>query len=169
MARKVRSAAAIATLGVGLVAVTAVTLASANTSPYPADEQFPSVAGDEAAANLPAIPAMGEALVIGANPGTCLTDEQIVSTMEADKAIYGGELIMLTDGLEQAFADAWRREVDVERVKVSTVIIHSLPTEDAGRLADVVEFDEAGCALSRTMLSGDDFAMILERAAGREA
>jgi hypothetical protein len=167
MTRQTRKAL-LASLGFGLVAVTAATLASANTSPYPADDYDVSIPADEQASLMPAPPASGTPLLENTTAAACLTTDRMVASFEADKAMYGGELVLLADGLEQSFADTWRREVDAESVTVSTVIAHTLTSADGDQLVDVVEFDKSGCALSRTILSGGDWSMLLETAAGRE-
>ena len=75
---------------------------------------------------------------------------------------------MLAGGLEQAFADTWRRQTNADLVEVSTVLAHVLPEGDAS-FVDVVEIGVDGCALSRTVITGDDWRYLLVQAAGVEA
>jgi hypothetical protein len=51
---------------------------------------------------------------------------------------------------------------------VSTVLAHVLPEGDV-IFVDVVEIGLDGCALSRTIITGDDWRYLLVQAAGVEA
>ena len=76
---------------------------------------------------------------------------------------------MLEDGLQQDFADEWRRETGVPKVGVSAVVAHLFDDGAGSGTADVVEFDLEGCAMSRTLLSGADWTGLLRQAAGNSA
>jgi hypothetical protein len=82
---------------------------------------------------------------------------------------YGGQVVLLEDGLEQSFADQWRREAHIPTVQVSGVVAHVFGDLSGGDwAADVVEFDKAGCAMSRTLVPGDTWMAILKDAVGVE-
>lgn len=169
MTRQIRNIL-FASVGVGVLAVSAATVALANFTADPAIEDLSGPAfADEAEALLPPVPASGVALFATADAPACMTGDAVISSLEADKAILGGETVMLADGLEQSFADAWRRQLDLNPVPVSTVIAHVFGGEAAkDAMVDVVEFDAAGCAMSRTLISGDEWIAILRNADGAE-
>jgi hypothetical protein len=97
----------------------------------------------------------------------CVSDTEVIRHLEDDRLQFGGETVMLADGLDQAFADAWRQQIDMEQVAVSDVLAHVFGEGDDVAV-DVVELDANGCALSRTLLSEDDWNYLLRRAAGVE-
>ncbi len=73
------------------------------------------------------------------------------------------------DGLEQSFADQWRREVHAPKVKVTGIVAHLFgDRKDGDWSADVIEFDKTGCAMSRTLVPGDTWTQILKDAVGVE-
>lgn len=166
--------AVLSAAGIGAIAVAVATFAYANIGDADISGPFkaPSVALGESEGVLMPAPVTGVELFT-ADAGTmtpaCLPASAVADRFSAEKARIGGETVMLGDGLEQSFADTWRREVAEERVKVSTVIAHVFADSDGpGALADVVEFDANGCAMSRTILSGSEFDSLLVRAAGRD-
>jgi hypothetical protein len=91
----------------------------------------------------------------------CIPADQILGVFALDVTHVGGEILALDDGLQQAFADSWRKSVGMPGVKVTQVFAHIVPGEDA-TVVDVVEIDQNGCALSRTLLSMDDWLEILK-------
>jgi hypothetical protein len=95
----------------------------------------------------------------------CIGDGEVISHLDAERERYGGEMVMLADGLDQAFADAWRQEAGGEPVAISAVFAHVFGEEDAA-MVDVVELDARGCALSRTLLTGDQWHFLLTQAVG---
>jgi hypothetical protein len=97
----------------------------------------------------------------------CLAPQKVLERMQELQNIIGGKTVMLTDGLQQSFADEWRREAHVAPVKVSSMVAH-LFSDATGEnwKADVVEFDAKGCAMSRTLVPGDIWNMLLKAAAG---
>lgn len=97
----------------------------------------------------------------------CLDDAAVIHHLDAERTRLGGEMVMLADGLHQAFADEWRRQVDARPVAVSGVFAHLFGAKEAP-MVDVIELDARGCVLSRTILSGDDWHFLLSRAAGIE-
>jgi hypothetical protein len=92
---------------------------------------------------------------------TCIPADQILGVFALDVTHVGGEILALDDGLQQAFADSWRKSVGLPGVKVTQVFAHIVPGEGA-TVVDVVEIDQNGCALSRTLLSMDDWLEILK-------
>lgn len=97
----------------------------------------------------------------------CVSDAEVIRHLEDDRLQFGGETVMLADGLDQAFADAWRRQINMEQVAISDVVAHVFGEGDDVAV-DVVELDANGCALSRTLLSGEDWTYLLRQAAGVE-
>ena len=105
----------------------------------------------------------------GKNDALCLTRPEVLKRLKHDVKEYGGQLVLLEDGLEQSFADQWRREVHVPAIKVSGVVAHVFGDEsEADWSADVVEFDASGCAMSRTIVPGDVWVDLLKSAVGVE-
>ena len=86
---------------------------------------------------------------------------QILDIFALDLEAVGGEILALSGGLEQEFADQWRRAVGMSPVDVSQVFAHVVPGVDGDAIVDVVEVDTQGCALSRTLLSQSDWLDLL--------
>ena len=126
------------------------------------------IAGLEEPANLQA-PVSG-ATIFKASLGageSCLAPQKVLERLQADQKTMGGKTVMLADGLQQSFADVWRREAHVAPVKVSTVVAHLFSDETGVEWnADVVEFDTKGCAMSRTLVPGDIWNTLLKTAIG---
>jgi hypothetical protein len=97
----------------------------------------------------------------------CMPQEKVLERLQADQKTMGGKTVMLADGLQQSFSDAWRREAHVTPVQVSSVVAH-LFSDASGSdwSADVVEFDATGCAISRTLVPGDIWNALLRSAIG---
>jgi hypothetical protein len=149
-------------LGVALLA-SAGAVAAAN---WIDEVSTPAVTHDEAFIS----PVTGSDLFSAGNSKDCMPGNAVVARFEGETASVGGRVFVLADGLEQAFADAWRYETDVSPVVVSSVVAHLFKDPDsAGYMIDVVEIDGAGCAMSRTILSGGDWNMLLKNAMGAEA
>jgi hypothetical protein len=85
---------------------------------------------------------------------SCVPPEEVLHRFQADQNTMGGKVVMLTEGLQQSFSDAWRLKAAVAPARVSSVVAHvfSIGTDWN---ADVVEFDVNRCAMSRTLVSGD--------------
>jgi hypothetical protein len=94
--------------------------------------------------------------------GSCIPADQMLGVFALDVTHVGGEILALGDGLQQAFADSWRKTVGLPAVKVTQVFAHIVPADNGAAVVDVVEIDENGCALSRTLLSMDDWLEILK-------
>jgi hypothetical protein len=98
---------------------------------------------------------------------SCLPPQKVLERLQADQKTMGGKTVMLADGLQQSFSDAWRREAHVSPVQVSTVVAHLFSDETGTEWnADVVEFDAKGCAMSRTVVPGDIWNALLKAAIG---
>jgi hypothetical protein len=93
---------------------------------------------------------------------TCIPADQMLGIFALDVTHVGGQILALGDGLQQAFADSWRKSVGLPVVKVTQVFAHIVPSDDGAAVVDVVEIDQKGCALSRTLLSMDDWLEILK-------
>jgi hypothetical protein len=60
---------------------------------------------------------------------SCVSPQKVLHRLQADRKTMGGKTVMLADGLQQSFADAWRREAEVPSVKVSSVVAHLFSDE----------------------------------------
>jgi hypothetical protein len=99
---------------------------------------------------------------------SCMPVAQILGVFALDVEAVGGEILALSGGLEQEFADQWRLTVGMTPVDVSQVYAHVVPAEDGDAIVDVVEVDGEGCALSRTLLSHNDWLELLGAIGGVE-
>jgi hypothetical protein len=98
---------------------------------------------------------------------SCLPQQKVLEHLQADQKTMGGKTVMLADGLQQSFSDAWRREARVSSVAVSSVVAHLFSDATGTEWnADVVEFDAKGCAMSRTLVPGDVWNALLKAAIG---
>jgi hypothetical protein len=97
----------------------------------------------------------------------CVPIGTIARQMMLDEHRVGGRTLALTDGIDQAFADQWRRMAHVKPVKVNVVLAHGFAVGDTPSdiVIDTVEFDTQGCAISRTLLKGTAWDSILHSVA----
>lgn len=102
------------------------------------------------------------------NAVPCVAAERIIEGFVLDIENVGGEIVILADGIQQKFSDSWRGLVDQDRVAVSLVLAHLVPERGGDPMADVVEIDNSGCALSRTLLAADDWTKLLALASAIE-
>jgi len=128
---------------------------------------------DNDAAPIPVSGAVSDMFAIAfGDQGTknaCLSRDQVVVQLQSQAKSYGGQVVVLEDGLEQSFADQWRREIHAPTVKVTGVVAHLFgDRKDGDWAADVIEFDKTGCAMSRTLVPGDTWTQILKDAVGVE-
>jgi len=107
-----------------------------------------------------------EATTTSASSGRCLPADKVLDILAVDAARFGGETFALTDGMQQEFSDRWRRSVGAETVPVSLVVAHVVPSPEGDTVVDVVEIGGDGCALSRTLLAGEDWDDLLRSARG---
>jgi hypothetical protein len=97
----------------------------------------------------------------------CVSAQKVLDRLQADRKAMGGKTVMLADGLQQSFADAWRREAQVPSVTVSSVVAHLFSDASGSEWnADIIEFDANGCAMSRTLVPGEIWTGLLESAFG---
>jgi len=96
---------------------------------------------------------------------SCLDPEEVLRRFQVNRSAVGGKVVMLADGLQQSFSDAWRLKALVAPVRVSSVVAHlfSDPTGTEWN-ADVIEFDVNRCAMSRTLVPGEIWNGLLETA-----
>lgn len=152
-------------LGVGLAAGS---LAIANYAPDAAlDDDFAGFSHDTASADIP-MPVVGDELFFAHNTGSaCMDREQVIRVFQEDQADFGGQTVKIVEGRDQAFADAWRDQTGLVRVAVSGVVGHMFYDDATSEwTVDVVEFDESGCAMSRTLLPGNAWTDVLETSIG---
>ena len=99
--------------------------------------------------------------VFGTNQ-SCLAPEKVLHRFQADQKVIGGKVVLLSDGLQQSFSDAWRVKAHVAPVKVSSILAHLFEGPAEQWAADVVEFDVNNCAMSRTLVSSDVWNTLLK-------
>ena len=93
----------------------------------------------------------------------CVPIQTVAHAMMIDEHRMGGRTLALADGMDQAFADQWRHIAHLAPVKVRIVLAHgfAIASEPGDVVIDTVEFDEQGCAISRTLLKGNAWDAIL--------
>jgi hypothetical protein len=97
-----------------------------------------------------------------ANKTECVVPSSIAVKMQSGQVFLGGRIIALVDGADQSFADRWRLFTRQDSVDVSLIMAHGFASPITGRtVLDVVEFDESGCAFSRTLISGEAWDIIV--------
>jgi hypothetical protein len=75
----------------------------------------------------------------------------------------GGLGLMFNAGVQQRFADAWRRAVGLKPVAISVTLVW------LRNMAVVAEFDDEGCLMTMTRMSVEDFVRIVHAGAGETA
>lgn len=152
-------------LGLGLAAGS---LAIASYAPDAAiDEESAGFPHDATIADIP-MPVVGDELFFAQNTGTaCMDRGQVIRVFQEDQADFGGQTVEIVEGRDQAFADAWRDQTGLSRVTVSGILGHMFYDEATSEwTVDLVEFDESGCAMSRTLLPGHAWTDVLESSVG---
>ena len=98
----------------------------------------------------------------------CVPVGTVARQMLLDQRKVGGRTLALTEGMDQAFADQWRQMAHMPQVTVRVVLAHGFPLgrTPADVMIDTVEFDEHGCAISRTLLKSTAWDAILHGVAG---
>jgi len=144
-------------LGLGLAAGS---LATASYSPASIDEDFGH--GIDVA-DFP-VPVIGNDLFVGQNArNSCMSRDRVVDQLLADQMDLGGRTVKVTDSRYQAFANIWRDLTGLTKVEVSGIVGHIYFDESVEEwTVDVVEFDAAGCAMSRTLMSGTLWTALLK-------
>ena len=102
------------------------------------------------------------------NSETCVLAAQVLDIFAREMKMVGGEVLTLSGRFQQDFADHWRLAVDMPSVAVSQVLAHVVPGEDGDTIVDVVEIDAKGCAASRTLLTGMEWADLVQAARAPE-
>jgi hypothetical protein len=95
---------------------------------------------------------------------SCLGPEKAVQRFLSEQSAVGGKVVMLAEGLQQSFSDAWRVKTHVTPVKVSSILVHLFEGPAEQWVADVIEFDANKCAMSRSLVSGADWNALLKAA-----
>jgi len=95
---------------------------------------------------------------------SCLPPEKAVQRFLSEQSAVGGKVVMLAEGLQQSFSDAWRVKTHVTPVKVSSILVHLFEGPAEQWVADVIEFDANKCAMSRSLVSGADWNALLKAA-----
>lgn len=163
MAKKFRKSIIVST-ALAVVAVSGASLAVASIpSTFNRGEATAELHGSEA--GLPKA-VTGVSLFDEGYGPVCYKQNDVLSYLGRDRTEIGGEMVTLEAGFDQDFADAWRSETKMEPVKVSGVFAHIFPTESGLGMVDVVEIGADGCAISRTLLTEQEWNAILTRAAG---
>lgn len=154
----------IASAGLAFLAVSAASLALASIPSNLDDPAVePGLHGTES--GMPSAVTGMSLFEEGYGP-VCYDEDAVVAYFDGDRNAIGGEVVTLETGFDQDFADAWRSETEVKPVAVSGVFAHVFPTDSGFDMVDVVEIGGDGCAISRTLLTEDEWNQILVRAAG---
>ena len=101
--------------------------------------------------------------VFGTNQ-SCLAPEEVIHRFQADQNVMGGKVVMLTEGLQQSFSDAWRLKALVTPVMVSSIVAHLFEGPAEEWAADVIEFDANRCAMSRTLVPSGAWNELIQAA-----
>ena len=98
----------------------------------------------------------------------CVPVETVARQMLRDQRKVGGRTLALKEGMDQAFADQWRQMAHLPGVTVKVVLAHGyvVGRKLSDVVVDTVEFDEHGCAISRTLLKSAAWDAILHGVAG---
>jgi hypothetical protein len=147
-------------LGLGLAAAS---LATASYSPdYDEDDAVQAID----IAEFPAPVASTELFVDQAALDPCMSRQSVVDIFLAEQKSIGGRVVAVDQDREQALAEQWRKAAGAAPVEVSAIVGHIYFDRDATEwMVDVVEFDRAGCAMTRTLLPGDLWAELLHASA----
>ena len=97
---------------------------------------------------------------------SCLTSEEAVQRFQSEQSVVGGKVVMLAEGLQQSFSDAWRVKAHIAPVRVSSVLAHLFEGPAEQWAADVIEFDANKCAMSRTLVPGEAWNELIGAALG---
>jgi hypothetical protein len=100
---------------------------------------------------------------------SCVAPEDAVQHFQSEQGAVGGKIVMLTEGLQQSFSDAWRVKTHVSPVKVSSILAHLFEGPAEQWAADVIEFDAKKCAMSRTLVPGEAWNELIRTALGVQA
>ena len=166
----------VAALGLGILGAVGASMAVADLAPLSASglAEAPAWIGGQPGNDDTAgvIPVVSNDLFVardGAPAGACLSQDEVLNNLTLDVAKDGGKTYVLGDGLDQAFANAWRSGASIAPVKVSGIVAHIFHDKGGSEwAADVIEIGADGCAISRTLLPGDQWSSLLKTAMGPE-
>jgi hypothetical protein len=113
------------------------------------------------AAELPSPRPFAESLP--AHAGQCLLVDDMKLRLGEVIGEEGGIGLMLNAGVQQRFADAWRRAVELKPVTISVILVW------LREAAIVAEFDDEGCLMTMTRMSLDEFVRLVHAGAGETA
>jgi hypothetical protein len=117
--------------------------------------------------NLPPPHPIGGLSPVGGAGTPCVTPGSYMDAFKENKPPAGGKTIALTGGIEQAFSNAWRRHEGLEPISVALVVGYAYANpRDDNIMVDTIEFGTDGCAVSRTLLSGDAWLALIRAASG---
>lgn len=154
----------VASAGLAMVAASVATLALARIPSEVEDPAARAALHESDAGLTPAV--SGTGLFDEARGPVCYDKDAVIAYFDGDRSKIGGELVTLETGFDQDFANTWRSETRSTPVAVSGVFAHMFPTDSGLTMVDVVEIGEGGCAISRTLLTEDEWKQILVQAAG---
>jgi len=99
-------------------------------------------------------PVIGDELFIAeAATDGCVDRNVVAAQFLTDQAEIGGQTFDFVGDRGQRLADLWRDRTGTGRIAVSSIMTHFFFDRSADEwTADQVEFDAAGCAMSRTLL-----------------
>jgi hypothetical protein len=145
-------------LGLGL---TAGSLATASYSP---DAELLEAAYEVEPVEMVAPVLTNE--IFAEQAAACTKTDEVLYQIGVDQMQIGGEVIKLSDARYQSFSDAWRKEAGMKSTQVSGIVGHVYFDESVGDwMVDVTEFDPAGCAESRTIISAKQWNYLIKAAA----
>jgi len=153
-----------AVAGMAVLAASVATLAIAG---IPSDINDPEANAELHGTEAGITGAVGGVALFDEGPGpVCYKTDDVLGYFDRDRTMIGGEMVTLETGFDQDFADAWRTETKSDPVKVTGVFAHIFPSDSGFNMVDVVEIGGDGCAVSRTLLTEEEWNSILVRAAG---
>lgn len=108
-------------------------------------------------------PKMNPALSSGVQQTGCITPASAISYLVKEGKVRGSKFLVLTDGIQQEFADAWRWRFDANPVPVALVVARIYrPSKDADARVETIEFGMNGCAMTWTSMPAGDFLSIMQ-------
>ena len=90
----------------------------------------------------------------------CFGADNVLASFRADQRFVGGEVIHLGEIAGQMLSDNWRVSSGAVSSPVSAIVVHLFSMDGAGDMADVAEIGASGCAISRTLLSRDQWDLL---------
>jgi hypothetical protein len=103
------------------------------------------------------------------DPGnTCIEPDAVMLQFRTEAKALGGRTMAMDSAIDQKFANEWRRRLNEAPVAVGLILLHAFadPDAQAQLVVDTVEFDVDGCAISRTLMPLDAWAILVKAAEG---